>query len=215
MIERPILFSTPMVQAILVGNKTQTRRVVKPRKDLLFGCLLQPHELAGEVNAGDTLNCPYGQVGDQLWVRETFSTDNCNEGECYYKASINDRDWYELNFDEISEMRWKPSIHMPRLASRIQLEIENIRVERLHDISEQDAIAEGVERWTVGMDKQPESGWWRDYSYTDEEAAAGYPPLLSAKDSFRTLWESINGAGSWDLNPWVWAISFKRVEVPA
>lgn len=221
MIERPILFSTPMVQAILVGNKTQTRRVVKPRKDLLFGCLLQPHELAGEVNAGDTLNCPYGQVGDQLWVRETWNgpffegdlPEDWREekyktpGYCVYRASGHSCEYVDA--DDNVQQRWKPSIHMPRWASRIQLEITGIRVERLQDISGDDAECEGIESCSR----------CGGYGFIEQGGDVCDCPMpecgIDATELFKRLWESINGAGSWDANPWVWAISFKRVEVPA
>jgi len=101
--------------------------------------------------------------------------------------------------------RWTPSIHMPRWASRITLEITSVRVERLQDISEADAIAEGIER----LDYQGQTSW-RDYSLNDEWAAIS-PMLDSPIASYKTLWESLNGKGSWDLNPWVWVIEFKKV----
>ena len=99
---------------------------------------------------------------------------------------------------------WRPSIHMPRWASRITLEITDIRVERLQEISEDDAKAEGVEPWVIG-------DGWREYGLPPDVEAAGTHPLRSARDSFASLWESINGPGSWKANPWVWVIEFRRV----
>lgn len=194
--ERPILFSAPMVRAILEGQKTQTRRVVKPRKDLNFGCLLKPHELAGEVNAGDYMNCPYGQPGDRLWVRETWqgplldgdtmeneyrgSPDDFHKPEyCVYAADGGPTPEFITQDDELV-CRWRPSIHMPRWACRILLEITGVRVERLKNVSHEDAMAEGMA--------------WDDAVY-----------------DYSRLWEALNGQGSWDANPWVWVIEFKQV----
>jgi len=196
--ERPILFSAPMVRSILAGSKTQTRRVVKPRKDVGFGCLLQPHELAGEVNSGNLENCPYGQPGDRLWVRETWQGPlmDADTMETEYRASPDDFHNPEycvyaadggsppefMTLDDELVCRWRPSIHMPRWASRILLEVVSVRVERLLEISEADAQSEG-------------------------------PPknFSSWRDNFCALWQQINGYGSWDANPWVWVIEFKRV----
>lgn len=180
---RPILFSAPMVRAILDGTKTQTRRVVKSRKDPDFGCNMSPGEIAGDEKSHRL--CPYGQPGDRLWVRETFlgwynTTDGSFSHAAAYRA-----DGYELEHGE----KWQPSIHMPRAASRITLEITRVRVERLQAINEVDAIAEGAP--------------W---------AACGSPQEGSHKAGYAQLWESINGTGSWDVNPWVWVVEFKRVE---
>lgn len=182
--ERPILFSGPMVRALLDGGKTQTRRVVKARPDRNMGsrCVLQPHELAVEINRGDYQNCPYGQPGDLLWVRETFTKIIGKSGgwiATEYRASLGDT----LGIKK----RWTPAIHMPRAASRITLEITGVRVERLQDISDDDAMAEGVDRTNTSI--------------------PGY-----AKERYRRLWESINGPGSWAANPWMWVIEFRRIE---
>ena len=203
--ERPIIFRGDMVRAILDGRKTQTRRVVKAARDRNgSGCELAPCEIAGEVNGADPdySFCPYGQPGDRLWVRESFceAFSNYEEGgeqtTVYYRADgqevvVDDGDGYaETNKDGTLKSPWKPSIHMPRWASRITLEITDIRVERLQDISEEDA--EGTEKRLCG----------------------GYPyhnPPSTFVNGFCHLWESINGPGSWDANPWVWCVSFKRV----
>lgn len=213
--ERPILFSAPMVQAILAGNKTQTRRSIKPQPTVSEnGGICWKNRCYG-VNTDGTpyLNvfiknhCPYGQIGDQLWVRETFcpiypQDKNYNNGrpiEYDYKASYKHGD--RLG-DLIGEKKkWTPSIHMPRRASRIQLEITDVRIERLQDISEVDALAEGC--------RPIEGCKW----HTWEEADAGIPMHdHTARDAFSGLWGAINGEDSWTENPWVWVIEFKRVE---
>lgn len=207
--ERPILFSGPMVRAILAGTKTQTRRVVKERHI----------DAAPPVHFFQYLreNCPYGQPGDRLWVREAWqgplleSEEQEDEfrqspdiykkpGFCAYRAT----DTLDAIDADGRELGWRPSIHMPRWASRILLEITSVRVERLHEISEADAQAEGVERVVVG------SGW-RRYCDPDSEEV-GVPPCGDARRSFRSLWKYINGAESWNANPWVWVVEFKRVQ---
>ena len=183
--ERPILFSAPMVRAILSGAKTQTRRIVKNAHMMSVDGELVPIAAF----------CPYGQPGGRLWVRETFACV-CTQEMRYveYKAdrSLADFDGY----DNPAGGRWRPSIHMPRWASRITLEITDVRVERLQDISEADAVAEGARPTLAPLD-------------TVRLGAAG-----TAKEGFRQIWESINGPGSWDANPWVWAIEFKKLELP-
>lgn len=196
--ERPILFSAPMVRAILEGRKTQTRRVVK----------LQPRNRAdiGHHGAGipfirnpdplrPNLFCPYGRPGDRLWVREAFTpmpTDVPPETPCETKWDIG----YAaggMRLDAVAPAgynptlynyeRWTSPIYMPRWASRITLEVTGVRVERLKDISEKDAEAEGCP-----LDR------------------------LLARDWYSQLWESINGPGSWSANPWVWVIEFARID---
>lgn len=240
--ERPILFSGPMVLAILDGRKTQTRRILKPqpvfddgkwKKKLArrFGYTWREVETrsmtTGEsavrsASLDESLDlwaCPYGGPGDRLWVKETwlrleqthwqnFSrpmksliTDygvpriNC----CAYAAECTSEDSDRCRI-ELGYTKWTPSIHMPRWASRLSLEITGVRVERLHDISEADAMSEGVER-------NPEPCGFRNYAHNDRRIGFTF-----AKDSFRSLWDSINGDGSWDANPWVWVVEFKRVE---
>ena len=193
--EHPILFSTPMVRAILEGRKTQTRRVIQPQPEITFRPI---DDKCNEViwsdskrvlsigGGGDVLGacvrelCPYGYRGDHLWVRETWLQD----GDIYlYKA-----DFGKGILSDSWNGHWKPSIHMPRKASRLTLEIVNIRAERLQDISEEDARAEGA-------------GWWQ--------------PIGKNKTyilDFGMLWNSINSARGygWDVNPWVWVVEFKR-----
>lgn len=199
--ERPILFNADMVNAILDGRKTQTRRIVKPTKDRNgSGCQLAPCEIAGEVNGGDYALCPYGQPGDRLWVRENFlylMHGDVTAGDIKYCASIDSRSaagsknpgyWW----------RKRPSIHMPRWASRITLEIVSVRVERLKQISERDALQEGI--GLVLADN------WPDPKAMSEAVAK------SRRAGFKLLWESINGSDSWDTNPWVWVVEFRRVD---
>jgi len=189
--ERPILFSGPMVRAILEGRKTQTRRIVKP----------QPVETEWRRIA-----CPYGQPGDRLWVKETFATKqvkgltiastkpNDPEAEMLARATHRFRAYRadQWENDEVPEgMTWRPSIYMPRWASRLTLAIVRVRVERLQDITEEDAIAEGSQEPAL----VPIVG-----------------ACLTERAVYAKLWEAINGAGSWALNPWVWVVEFKRVE---
>jgi hypothetical protein len=162
--EHPILFSGEMVRAILDGRKTQTRRVVKKEWEKIE-------------------DCPYGKIGDRLWVRENFI--KLNDESLIYRVDRMmkwpDGSWHQAAKD--FKFKWKPSIHMPRYASRITLEITDVRVELLKAISNDDARAEGIP--------------------IDSEAVVW---------SYRQIWEAINGEGSWDKNPWVWAISFKMVK---
>ncbi|MCX7509460.1 ASCH domain-containing protein [Delftia tsuruhatensis] len=207
--ERPILFSGSMVRALLAGTKTQTRRVVKPQPDsrpgmectrVLFknrkGDLVLDEAAEAKEPRLCAILCPYGQPGDRLWVREAFMhepADYCWEASvsipCRPAETV-----YRADFPNSQPGEgWKPSIHMPRKLSRISLEITGVRVERLQDINEQDAAAEGVATWAPG---------------------ALSPDSLNAdpSDQFRWLWSSINGPDSWSANPWVWVVEFKRVQ---
>lgn len=167
MIERPILFSAPMVRAVLAGRKSQTRRVIR----LPF-------------SRGWLGPCPYGIPGHSLWVKETWARHPDGDG-VVYRAT--DPGW-----DDEGQIKWRPSIYMPRTASRITLETTGVRAERLQDISERDAMSEGVERDGAG---------WRNYYH------------VAARDSFASLWDSINGKRApWASNPWVWVVTFARKE---
>lgn len=188
--ERPILFNAPMVQAVLNGSKTQTRRLVNS-KHLSFIENSVANFLGGKW---EVRPLPYGKPGDQLWVRETWSSAVRNG---YDARDDRGSYWYRATDDGEVDGPWKPSIHMPRKASRIQLEITAVRIERLQDCSIPDAIAEGI---------APDLDGWTDYSNPSCQMC------ISPVDSYRTLWDSINGAGSWDSNPWVWVIEFKRVK---
>lgn len=183
--ERPILFKGEMVRAILDGRKTQTRRVVKPQpKYGAFNCDCDWDVYWYENDKEIHVRCPYGQPVDRLWVRETW-TNADGEKDIRYRAEER-----AICCDAL--YRWRPSIHMPRWASRITLEITSVRVERLQDISEEDAKAEGVSAMLV----PPDGGSW---------------PYAQG---FEYLWNSLAKPGStWANNPWVWVIEFKRVEV--
>lgn len=182
--ERPILFSAPMVRAILAGTKTQTRRAVKHPALATLSFVVDCGEgWWGDEEGAVQVCCPYGQPGDRLWARETFYYDQ-EDAELLYRADG------EFDSEQVdSGYKWQSSIHMPRWASRITLEITGVRVERLQDISEGDAKAEGVIRPRPLVDDDP----------------------CTHIDAFGDLWESINGPGSWDKNPWVWVVEFRRV----
>ncbi len=199
--ERPIIFSGPMVRALLAGTKTQTRRVMK-HQPTHFNPAGVPRVANPYFGPSAVLRCPYGQPGDLLWVRETFA-----------KIDGQTRPWIETDYratyahgDRLGDhlgikKRWTPPIHMPRAASRITLEITEVRVERLQEISEADAVAEGCARLPL---QDGHGAWW------SADVDAG--PALhgrTARDAYRLLWESINGPGSWGENPWVWVIAFK------
>lgn len=232
--QRPILFSTGMVQAILEGRKTQTRRVVKPQPYIdksdnfcwdgkNFGQSIEGfpriQAIASPVPSSVTKRvfCPYGAVGDVLWVRESWAettnierihpwpnrphTQTGDDSAIIYRA---DGHWQWLDDDGCmtDKTHWKPSIHMPRAACRLFLKITSVRVERLHDISEEDAKAEGVERSRSGDGRIVYKHYLKPK----------YGP--SPVHSFQTLWEKINGAESWESNPWVWVVEFERIEKP-
>lgn len=205
--ERPILFSSPMIRAILENRKIQTRRVVKPQpvpdrnfpKDRMEWNPGKLHYT--ECNTAwnplskafadymENGHCPYGSPGDRLWVKETWRRWDCgNEYRANYPAACQHR------------YKWKPSIFMPRWASRITLEITGVRVERLQEISEEDARAEGAERVVM-----PERGIIHNPLDHEDELIASH------KNGFQFIWECISGLDSWDANPWVWVVEFRRV----
>jgi hypothetical protein len=190
--ERPIIFSAPMVRAILAGTKTQTRRVVKNTGMYAIDAPIHGEETAKRELLALATRCPYGQPGGRLWVRETWAQPD--------RRSAGFSPWvYAANYQERPSHRWRPSIHMPRCASRILLDVTAVRVERLQDISEADALAEGVTpKWEPGC------------SGRLMEALGGFS-FRPAASAYADLWESINGPGSWDANPWVWMVEFRRV----
>lgn len=207
-----------MVRAILNGSKTQTRRVVKwPlfdkeqcfELDESYGPeLTTPRSPIGHL-------CPYGKPGDQIWVRENGwerperTPKMIREGADTWEPYYYDADYYS-DSDHAQFKSWgfkrRPSIHMPRWASRIQLEITGIRLERLLWIKHQDCIDEGVIQLQNGKYHNYFAGI--EYQYRD---GSGWCPMESATSSFWSLWESINGPGSWDANPWVWVVEFRRI----
>ena len=194
--EKPILFSTEMIRAILDGRKTQTRRVIKPQFSKLFHIVNRTAILTNRIfrKSNQFIYCPYGKVGNRLWVRETWR-------KRYSDASIeNKEDGIQYKADGLVFIQplWKPSIHMPRWASRITLEITNIRVERVQEISEDDAQAEGCGIY-------PEYNSMRyTFLYSEGEVSSA---------NFRILWDSINAKRGypWKSNPYVWVIEFKKL----
>lgn len=215
--EHPILFSPPMVRAILEGRKTQTRRAISHFDGSTYA--LDPANVRWQFNEGSDdqrvdwrnkwyaypknsgssafpvygLRCPFGQPRDRLWVRETWAP--CGK-QSYPAADMvrhgDDGAIHRATWDRSPPSRWRPSIFMPRWASRITLEVTGVRVERLQEISEEDALAEGVIRRPI----------------------EGEPDLsLPARDGYQWLWDTLNakrGFG-WEKNPWVWVVEFKRV----
>jgi hypothetical protein len=205
---RPILFSGPMVRALLDGRKTQTRRAVKPQPPERWEGA-RPHKIAlttddegAELFAysqsagnGDwTARCPYGVPGDRLWVRETWAHDGPDletvrtRHEDMLPGGDSYGPYYRATEIAPDTLLWRPSIFMPRWASRITLEITDVRVERLQDISEADALAEGVTH------------------------SLSHPAGRTAAENYSWLWDDINGEGAWASNPWVWVLTFKRIE---
>lgn len=210
--ERPMIFNAEMVRAILDGRKTQTRRIMKVQPVLngnlyeVFGAAWSKGMRSIPAVPGHSLStrCPFGSVGDRIWVRETWAEAGASAPDLkLYRANYPEHvpSHYE-NVPPVDEIRWTPSIHMPRWASRITLEITGVRVERLQNISETDAEAEGIDMEAL-FDAQDCYDCIADHNMTGRPTAAG---------SFKYLWESIYGEEKWQANPWVWVITFQRVE---
>lgn len=214
--ERPILFSAPMVRALLAGTKTQTRRPVKPQPDWLpevsstrgTDGIFWPLGSLGQQCGAPILACPYGVPGDRLWVRESFSglwgLRNLPPREWPPGTPL----WYWADGDP-TEGDWtrpKPGMFMPRWGSRLLLEITEVRVERLNACSEADALAEGIIEYEADRE---ENGDPAEYAWDEVRGRGEIFP--SAASAYADLWRHINGPGSWAANPWVWAVSFQRV----
>lgn len=181
--DRPIIFSGAMVRAILDGTKTQTRRVIRLGRGV---------SILGDGNLAqrDDHRCPYGEPGDRLWVKETHQIRQRVIGS---RLTARTETWVNYRADAENVERWRPSIYMPRWASRITLELTDVRVQRVQSISEEDARAEGAPALAEGV---------------DDAAAFG----LRHTVGFARLWDSINlDRAPWAANPWVWALTFKRV----
>lgn len=210
--ERPILFRGEMVRAILAGQKTQTRRIVKPPPvlhEFLPGdtrfAFVPPQTQNGYLAVGchvidknntSYIKLPYGGPGDLLWVRETWgygrNRSAFSQPHVVYRADAGE--------PRVASDFWKPSIHMRREHCRLVLEITGVRVERLQDISREDAIAEGIQVLPLQSADDP-SAWW--------QSAPGVNQERTPQASFQALWRSIHGADSWDANPWLWVIGFR------
>jgi len=203
---KPILFQGAMVRALLDGSKTQTRRIMKPQPipDAKFSggyCIPPTKRTEGATLSVEApyvgLACPYGQTGDRLWVREAWTTHK-------FMDAIPPRDLQTISIayvadGKIKTGKYRQGFHMPRRYSRITLEITGVRVERLQDISEADAKAEGLRRY-------------REKGIAPDLYGNGITDgFIFPIDAYSALWEQINGLGSWDANPWVWVVEFKRV----
>jgi hypothetical protein len=245
---RPIIFSAEMVKAILEGRKTQTRRIIKPQPAMVDDLSIPNVAYAGgemvkwfgkqAPNTYQKIHCPYGEVGDKLWCRETFTQYRANTPE---EMAITNQAWddfrtgkkdlisaahsipaatgerqvlYAADFGDWAknvdcDIKWTSPIFMPRWASRITLEIVGVRVERVKGISPLDAIAEGIERLDADTPFRADfANQWRDYSGQEYY-------FNSPIDSFHSGWNKINGkkAGcDWASNPWVWVLEFRRVD---
>jgi len=217
---KPILFSTPMVQAILRGEKTQTRRIINPQpiEDLESGYVFDGKHKS--IYKNDSTHedwriqfisdwCKY-KIGNILWVRETWQHTKCLninfEDENYgfvYKADGQPWEDYE-------QWTWKPSIFMPKEACRLFLKLTNIRIERLNDISESDAVAEGIERWTEERMKSNPTHYKVYFQNCKPEDLMSYTSCPI--DSYETLWQKINGEKSWAENSFVWVYEFERTD---
>lgn len=209
--ERPILFSSPMVKALLAGTKTQTRRLMKPQPAegahmaTEMGCALHEDHYGNPIG---THTCPYGGPGDRLWVRENWTSGygrGCwgtifqADGVFVQGKRQHPKGIHYSTADRPPGMKWRPSIHLPRWASRITLEVKSVRVERLQDISEDDAKAEGA---------QPLQSVAPDQPLLSGGTAAEHPYRLA----FAVLWDTINGdRASWLSNPWLWVVGFRRL----
>lgn len=230
-----------MVRAILEGRKTQTRRVVKPQPEFCGGVGEEldlskwgshsmdqyPHFVPVE-----NWRCPYGQPGDRLWVKETHRFDGLDP-KIALRSQCLDEISYRADMQgdrACDDCAWRPSIFMPRWASRITLEITGVRVERLNEITEEDAKKEGIEPLFTEekIKERPDlaecRGQWSNYLWHGHFGKYGmgnaksdrwshqFSSYTSPVGSYSSLWESINGTGSWDANPWVWVVEFRRVE---
>lgn len=186
---RPILFSAPMIKALLAGTKNQTRRTIKPQPDCGF-----------IVGAPGSPACPYGAPGDLLWVRETWARNAHQVSDTRMDTSLVYRaDGESRALDNGCELPWRPSIFMPRQHSRLTLRITEVRVQRLQEISEADAQAEGVSDAALSARSLHRFNNMKPWPEL-------YRPMYSL------LWDEINGAGSWAANPWVWALTFEVLQ---
>lgn len=206
---RPILFSGAMVRALLAGTKTQTRRLFNPERMTWDAAgRYETHALrggeivftgSGPFHPKEWLHyCPYGKLGDLLYVRETWQESDADQD--------GRTDYYRADYDDATAREgfgpWTPGIHQPRRASRLTLRLTDVRVERLQEISEADARAEGV-LYVAGHG---------EITKAELDADPGYSNYLNCRMGYETLWEQINGCGSWKANPWVWVLQFETIK---
>ncbi len=224
MLDHPILFSGAMVRRILDGSKTVTRRVIKRENAPDHGNVWQdcdchdidPSDTPCEVCVARFGPSPYGDAGDRLWVRECWAPVQYN-AEASTPSEMDassERPAFRATFAHAPAYRWRPSIHMPRWASRLTLDVVSVRAERLHDITNEDAILEGVRRF----DNIPVARGYSDPANPPRWTWQEAPPdtshcLITARHAFSNLWESINSElAPWASNPWVWRVEFKQVQ---
>lgn len=241
---KPILFSASMVQSLLAGRKTQTRRIIKPQPGPQHTAISRAviadgsgretwMYKMGEATKVDAVKCPYGQTGDILYVREThfargvwvidgqtktgkvrkrFVPDGGAEDYCFDETVNALGETFTLPVEKsirtyVNGWYKRPGIHMPKDVARLWLRVKNVRVEQAQEISEQDAVAEGIEYWTDENDMELLDATFRNYLTNERNLVTSYA-------SFTTLWQKINGFESWDANPWVWVVEFERIEKP-
>jgi hypothetical protein len=207
----PILFATPMIKAIMNGTKTQTRRVIKLPN--YHPSLIEKQKKVltikdwilydGNNESIGKIKCHY-EVGDVLWAKETFIPKYFKDGTPLYRADDNNIVDALRNIGEDIGEKWKPSIYMPKTICRIFLKVKSVRIERLMDIGEDDAKKEGVTLLPNGSYR----------NYHEEESEQNYMYTKEAKVSFATLWESINGKGTWEFNPYVFVYEYEKIEKP-
>lgn len=220
--EHGILFSAPMVRAILAGQKSQTRRLLQAQSAECADVWADNGDGTwssgwrgdgGNLATLETVRAPHGPVGRRLWVRETWRTEELQSGQDGVRFAADDvfapidntegaaEDWVIAHNNGARAAKWKPSIHMPRWASRITLEVTRVRVERVGDISEEDALAEGF----ADHAREPPDEDPREVGYQE------HVPGAFARERFADLWDEFNGAGSFAASPWVWVYDFRRV----
>lgn len=201
--ERAINFKAPMVRATLEDRKTQDRREIKQQPGNVEGVYHRPDgqfiwTVCGGVGVGEPFACPYGKPGDRLWVREIWShtgTGVWSPRDIHLRHHSDGEFIYQADEEQPRKGCWFPSTYMPRWASRITLEITDVRMERLQDISEEDAQAEGFHGPNTGTD-------WLGINQVGRRPS----------ECFEILWEEMHGRAAWDANPWIWAVTFKRVQ---
>lgn len=213
--ETPMLYSRPMVQATIARRKTKTRRVIKPQPPEQFLNHGNAIAFVTDKTLNHTVHCPYGKPGDLIWVKESFYayghwttiTDNTGKRKSIFQDLTRDNfylhqyaaEWQPKKVAKKGELGWhkRSSLFMPKRIARIWLKINDVNVQRIQDITPMDSEAEGIKMLSGG------TFWWQNY------LNEGLPGFKSAVQSFKSLWQSINGKDSWNENPWVWVIEFK------